>query len=146
MKIYEILIPALKSAFPNQEIRFSVPPNPVAVFPAACPEVGEVQIYDDDDEATVCIEYITHYHENCYDYGLTEAERFNRITENVIEFLLDLFDDTVLLYSYDKGRSGGGCISNFDGTIPDDTPGNADLFVWSKRIGYVPWGRATLSN
>ncbi len=133
MTLREVLVPALKAAFPGRELRVSNPPDPVIAFPAVCLEVGEVQIYDDGDEATVWIERITHYHVNPYDENMTDNERYRWITDHLIESLTALFADQMLLWSVDEGKRGG-CLWPFDGTIPPDTPKNADTFVWSRRI------------
>ena len=132
--IREVLVPALEAAFPASGMRAAPPPKPVAVFPAACAEVGDVQIYDDGDEATVVIEYVTHHHINPYDSAMTLSERAHWVTHEVVEFLRALFDDRVFLWSLQRGKSGGGWTQPYEGVIPDDVPEDADMFVWSRRI------------
>lgn len=135
MTLRDVLVPALQAVFPDRGLRVSDPPDPVVTFPAVCPEVGDVQIYDDGDEATVFIEWISHNHVNPYDEDMSDNERYRWITDNVIEYLTALFSDQVFLWSIDKGRGGGGWSWPFDGIIPSDTPESADTFVWSHRIG-----------
>jgi len=132
--IREVLLPALEAAFPASGVRIAAPPKPVAVFPAACSEVGDVQIYDDGDEATIVIENVTHHHTNPYDAGMTPGERAQWVTREVVGFLHALFDDRVFLWSRDQGRRGGGWRRPYEGVIPDDVPEDADMFVWSTRI------------
>lgn len=132
--IREVLVPTLKAAFSDFGVRFAEPPAPVAVFPAACSEVGDVQIYDDGDEATVVIENVTHHHTNPYDPEMNSSDRARWITNEVVEFLQTLFDDRVFLWSRRQGHGGGGCHWPFEGVIPDGVPDDADLFIWSKRI------------
>lgn len=132
--IRQLLLPALEAAFPSSGMRVSDPPEPVAVFPAACAEVGDVQIYDDGDEATVVIENGTHHHTNPYDAEMTSGERAQWVTREVVEFLRALFDDRVFLWSRQRGRCGGGWNQPYEGVIPDGLPEDADMFVWSRRV------------
>jgi hypothetical protein len=134
MAIRDVLVPALEGAFPTSGMRVAVHPEPVAVFPAACPEVGDVQIYDDGDEATVVIENVTHHHVNPYDAKMTPSERAEWVTHEVLVFLHALFEDRVFLWSRQKGKSGGGWQQPFERLIPDDVPRDADMFVWSRRV------------
>lgn len=130
----DVLVPALEAAFPDQPMRLSDPPQPIATFPGACPEVGCVQVFDDGDEATVVIENVTHHHVDCYDQALSESARFRRMATDVVEFLRELFADRVLLWSRDQGRGGGGWQRTFEGEIPKNVPEDADTFVWSRRL------------
>lgn len=132
--IREVLLPALEAAFPGSGLRVSDSTDAVAVFPAVCAEVWEVQIFDDDDEATVVIEHVTHHHSNPYDSQLTSRQRAEWVARQVVEFLLDLFDDRELFWAREQGSAGGGWTRPYDGTIPDGIPEDADLFVWSGRV------------
>ncbi|MHC9539942.1 MAG: hypothetical protein AB9903_10520 [Vulcanimicrobiota bacterium] len=60
--IRDVLLPKLMDRFPGRGLRTGAPPGLIAVFPAAHPEVGDLTIYDDGEEATVCIGTITHGH------------------------------------------------------------------------------------
>jgi hypothetical protein len=88
--ISEILVPALLQRFPDRGIRTGVPPDPIAIFPAADARVGDVHIWDDGDEATVAIGSLTHTHFNPYDQTLSPQRVAERVTEDVIQFLKDL--------------------------------------------------------
>jgi hypothetical protein len=128
------LAPALRAAFPDPHVRISAPPDPVAVFPAACAEVGEVVVYDDGDEATIIFWNVGHHHVQADDADLSEDERARWIAEQVVGFLRDLFADRVLLWSVEQGRGGGNWHRPWDGTIPAGVPDGADVFLWSRRI------------
>jgi hypothetical protein len=132
--IREVLVPALEATFPASGMRALAPPGPVAIFPAACAEVGDVQIYDDGDEATVVIENVTHHHTNPYDTDMTPHERAEWVTQEVVAFLHALFDDRVFLWSRQQGKGGGGWQQPYEGVIPDDVPEDVDMFVWSRRV------------
>jgi hypothetical protein len=84
------------------------------VFPAAHPEVGDVSIWDDGDEATVAVGEITHGHFNPYDASLTPEETANRVAENVVAFLGDLFADGVLLWKTPGSGAGGWRVLGLD--------------------------------
>ena len=55
-----LLLPVLETDFPNRGLRAGEPPDPIAAFPAAHTEVGDVNIYDDGNEAMVSVGQITH--------------------------------------------------------------------------------------
>src|SRR5688572_20645563 len=101
--IRDRLIPALKREFAGWEIQFDSPPQAIATFPSAQPNVGRVLVYDHGHEATVLIEKITHGHFNPYDDELSESERDEMVTDDVIDFLKALFSDRVLLHSRADG-------------------------------------------
>lgn len=130
----DALLPALGAAFPASGMRTEPAPGPVAVFPAACAEVGDVLVYDDGDEATVLIEHVTHHHVNPDDPEMTANERARGISLEVVAFLRALFADRVFLWSRQQGKAGGGWTQPYEGVTPDDTPEDADTFVWSRRV------------
>jgi hypothetical protein len=80
------------------------------------------------------IENITHHHVTPDDETLNAEERCRWITEEVAEFLMQLFADQVFLWSINKGAGGGGWKLPFDGEIPADVHSGADMFVWSRRL------------
>jgi len=131
--IREILVPVLRDRFHERGLKFGIPPDPIAIFPAAHVAVGDVSIWDDGDEATLGIGDITHHHFNPYDSTLTEEAAARWITEEVVGFLEKLFADRVLLQ---KGRtSNWGSMEWFaeDEPIPPIRDG-ADAFLWSGPI------------
>ncbi|MEQ8768625.1 MAG: hypothetical protein RL885_32260 [Planctomycetota bacterium] len=130
--IREILVPALEAAFPSMGMCCGEPPDPVVVFPAICPEVGDVQIYDDGDEATIYIENVTHEHVNPYDSEMPPDGRTRWITDNVTRFLRALFDDRIVLFVMQD--EGGGGWQSIDDIPREQLPRDADVFVWSKRL------------
>lgn len=132
MGLRDSLLSALVNAFPDHDLRTSDSPDPVAVFHAACPEVGELLIYGDDDEAIIEIGNITHGHFSIYDETMGLDARHCAISEEVVGFLRELFADKVLLWTLGKGRSGGWSMP-FEGRVPSDVPSEAKVFVWSGR-------------
>jgi hypothetical protein len=133
MMLSDILIPALQEAFPSRGLRVASPPDPIATFPAACEQVGDLLILDHHQEATVVIGNITHFHVNPYDQDLSDEQRFRWITEGIVEFLDALFADEVLVWCYSGGQGTGGW-RYLDGTIPNGAPVGVECFVWSDRL------------
>src|SRR6478609_2869103 len=88
-------------------MRFGEPPDPVVVFSALHREVGDVSVHDAGDDATIHIGSITHGHISAYPKAATEQEQFEQVTEEVVDFLRDLFSDRVVLHCSADGRSGG---------------------------------------
>ena len=129
--IRDRLIPALKSEFAGLEIAFNAPPQPTATFPAAQQAGGRIFVYDDSDEATVLIENITHGHFNPYDGKLSEAQRDERVTDDVVDFLKALFSDRVVLHcSADKHRGGWMRLDLKEG--PVELSPAFQYFLWSR--------------
>jgi hypothetical protein len=129
--IRDYLIPALKEEFSGWEISYDSPPNPVATFPAAQEQVGKVFICDDGDEATVCIEKITHGHFNDYDAVSGSVEKEKAIVQSVIDFLKALFSDRVLLFT-NPDNSAGGWIMVDGNDGPVELSRSHRYFLWSK--------------
>ena len=136
MTIADVLVPMVKAMYPDRKPRFGSAPEPIVVFPAACPDVGDLSIYDDGEEATVAIENVTHHHVNNYDAELSQEERIRRIAQRVVTFLDSLFSDSVLLWSIDRGQRMGGwrLLPDDEEEIVDDLPDEADVFLWSQRL------------
>jgi hypothetical protein len=129
--IRDLLIPALKREFSDRQIDFSPEAPAIAAFPASQQAVGRVVIYDDGDEATLCVENISHGHFNPYDQSLTDEEREKVIVEDVIEFLKALFSDRVLLHTSADHRIGGWTRLDL-AEEPIRLSPSESYFLWSK--------------
>ena len=112
---------------------YSETKNPIATIQAAHPDVGDVLIYDDEDEATVFVGDITHNHYNPYDETLSQEQVDNAVTEDVIEFLEALFRDKILMWK--TGRGGGGSTHIEHEENIDKIVENNKAFLWSGPIG-----------
>ena len=73
--IRDRLIPALEAAFAGSDMQIDPENNPIARFPGVQKQVGDVLIYDDGDEATVCVDNISHGHFNPYDETISQEQR-----------------------------------------------------------------------
>jgi hypothetical protein len=129
--IADSLIPALKEKFPDSGMRCGAPPDPIAVFPAAHPEVGEVTIFDDGDEVIVSIGEITHGHFGAYEAGLSQEQVHEAVTASVVAFLGDLFADKVVLWHVRPGGASGWYY-------PSEVPKSADASGCLGRLFRVP--------
>ena len=129
--IRDLLLPALQRQFADRGPQAGNSTNAIAVFPAAHDAVGDLTILDDGDEATIFVGNITHLHLDGDSSPMSNVEE--RITDEVISFLHELFADRILLY---RSRAPG-----HDGSMP---PGDgqdfslispSDLtYVWSGPI------------
>ena len=118
----------LLAGFPNRGLRLGEPPGPCAVFSAIHPEVGDIEISDDGDEVTVVVGHFTHKHFDNYDTGLSEAEVAERIAQDVVSFLEDLFSDKIVLWGSHRGT--GGCYER-DQKPPRFFGRRRKKYVWS---------------
>jgi hypothetical protein len=136
--IKDSILAELKRRFPDQSYSVGDDARTVAVFPAAHTQVGNVTIWDDGDEATVFIENITHGHFTSYDETLSKQEREKVVTEDVVDFLSELFADRVLLWTSESGRSGGWKM--LQGQSPAELMHEkAKCFLWSGPIKRGRW-------
>jgi hypothetical protein len=126
--ISDVLIPKLRERFADRGLQVGVPPEPCAVFTAINPDVGDIVISDDGFELTLEAGRFTHSHFYNYDQDLSETEKAERISEDVVQFLDDLFADRIVLW---------GSNDSSGGWYPRDEPrsgfwsGRGELYVWS---------------
>ena len=132
--IREVMLPELQSRFPNRGMRAGESINQIGIFPAAHGEVGDLQIWDDGDEATIYIGSITHGHFDSDDRTLAEANSARCISDEVVEFLELLFADRVLIHKSRTDGSDGWEV--FDSDDFSDARLNVTdrTYVWSGPI------------
>jgi hypothetical protein len=126
----DYLIPKLQERFPGRGLRIGRPPDPCAVFPAMHPEVGDVVIQDDGSELTLIAGNFTHGHFSNYDTKLTQQQKEERIAEDVVRFLEDLFADRIALWGSHRGV-GGWCKR--------DLPSESELRLLMDRAKKCVW-------
>jgi hypothetical protein len=125
--ISHFLIPRLQDSFGHRGLRIGNSPDPIAVFPAIHPSVGDIQIFDDGDEITLIAGDFTHGHFNCWDNESFISEKAIRITNDVINFLDKLFADQIILWGSHK--SGGGWRPIDSESFEEDN--SSEEYVWS---------------
>src|SRR4051812_35246246 len=123
--ITERLIPRLQQRFPDRSLKVGAPPAAVAIFAAAHPDVGDVQIFDDGSEVTLIAGKFTHGHFSYFDSKSLE-EAAENIVQNVIDFLDQLFADQIILWGSHRG--GGGWFDRDHGQASSE---KGPLYVWS---------------
>ena len=126
-----LLLPQLRSRFPAHGLHLDPEGAPFAIFEAAHPEVGNVEIYDDGDELTLVLGNFTHTHFSSYDEGLCEAEQGRRIADSVVDFLEELFADRVELFGTHLGTGGFRLLSDGKRGIFSKVFFGRKSYVWS---------------
>jgi hypothetical protein len=125
----EKLIPKLQRRFGDRNLRVGSPPSPCAVFPAAYPEFGDIQIYDDGDELTLVAGNFTHGHFSNYDENLSVEQKSEAITDAVVQFLEQVFADEVVFWG--SHEAAGGWHKRGESS---EWQGGAEEFAWSGPI------------
>jgi hypothetical protein len=128
----EKLIPILLARFPGRGFRLHQGKQPVASFPAAHPEFGDLQIHDDEEELTISVGHLTHGHFSPNDYREPLEKREEEVINRVIEFLDAVFNDQVEFWS--AGKMGGW---HRLGEEPAVRRTDARRYVWSGPLARV---------
>ena len=127
------LKPRLLARFPERGLRLHVGREPVASFPAAHPEVGDLRIDDDGDELTISVGQLTHGHFAPINYQRSEQEKEEELIERVLEFLDEVFHDRIEFWT--AGKCGGWHPRGGDALAPGP---NMRRFVWSGPVTPAP--------
>jgi hypothetical protein len=122
----------LKRRFPARAFAFDEPPRPVASLPSPCPGLGQMDICDDGDEATVFFN-ATHGHFGCEDEALSIEQREQRIADDVVAFLDALFDDRVVVWQVLGGLGGGWRVLQSGEAVPAPSVARRQ-FLWTREI------------
>jgi hypothetical protein len=108
MEIREVLVSALTDRFADRGMRVGAPPGPIATFPATHPAVGDVSVAEAGTfSAIVQVGEIVWNHVHSYDDHLEADERLQRLTQEVVRFLEELFADRLLFWRSTDGRNAG---------------------------------------
>ena len=131
MQISSLLIDQIPTRLPGVSFRAGNTPDAVVVFPAAHPDFGNVEIYDDGDELTVYVGNFTHSHFSNYS-DASDAEKAKEIVDSTISFLSDIFKDHLVFWGSHNSRGGG--------LRRDELPNpgfstKGPLYVWSGPCG-----------
>jgi hypothetical protein len=130
--IRDRLISALKQRFPELPFAFDEPPKPVASLQSPCQALGEMDICDDGDEATVYFT-ATHGHFSCYDESLSVEQREQEIADDVLTFLDSLFSDRVVVWQVLGGLAGGWRVLQPGEIAPSPSVARRQ-FLWTREI------------
>lgn len=130
--LFDLLIPRLKAAQSFPALEVCAGPPEYLLFRAVHPDVGDVQIYDDEDELTIVFGNFTHCH-----YGEWTAatdEWVGEAVDAVIADLEALFGDRLMMWGTHKG--GGGIVREREHGQTLWEPGEP-LFVWSGPLRHA---------
>jgi hypothetical protein len=125
----EKLIARLSARFPNRGLRLHQGKHPVASFPAAHTEVGDLRIDDDGNELTIFVGQLTHGHFSPTTYRAPSQQNDEELIERVIAFLDEVFNDQIEFWA--AGRMGGW---HPRGQEPSVQRPNMRRFVWSGPV------------
>ena len=123
------LVKRLREKFPERSFVFAEPPGLVVTVPPDHPEVGAIEIYDEDDELTVYVGRFTHSHFSPYNYtGFSHDELVIELVEDTVSFLSDIFSDKIVFWG--AHNSSGGTYRVGDASKSPIEPWGP-RFVWS---------------
>ena len=133
--IRDSLVPALRERYPDVAFTFLDTAQPFARVACPCSDLGDLEIYDDGDEATVAITKITHSHFNPYS-KMPDDPRDAWVTDAVLDYLDALFSDRLLLYSTPDRRQAGSQHHEtpIDRSQPVVGTEQYDCYVWSGPV------------
>jgi len=119
--------------FANRDIQLHAGTHPVVTIPPIHASWEPIEIWDDEDEATVHFGSFTHIHFGNYDEELTVEQREEQIILEVADFLENVFADKIEFFRMRFG--GGGCgplasQSNWSRRLF----GRRQAFVWSGPV------------
>jgi hypothetical protein len=119
------LIPRLLARFGTLGVRIHDGKQPVATFPAAHADVGDLNIFDDEMELMVDVGNLTHGHFLPRNHEAPQEEREEEVIEQVMAFLDAVFDDQIEFWRSDIA---GGWHSRGGG---EPIGPNARRYTWS---------------
>ncbi|TPW21856.1 MAG: hypothetical protein FD126_277 [Elusimicrobia bacterium] len=128
------LLPLLRQHYP--EARYDGSDPKLIVTFAGPPEVGDLQVWDDGDEATMAIGKLTHVHITAYeslpyDPNISEEEIAKRVTEEVLKFLEGFFAERIVVWTETaKKIASVGSIE----AMPVPLPEGDEAFSWKGRL------------
>jgi hypothetical protein len=103
MEVGDMLLARLAAAFAGEARRPDG--ESILIFPAKHPEVGDLVIYADGDEAIVRLGRITRRHFYNDDPDASPRQRAEKVAEEVLRYLDRVFSDRIEFYG--AGSSGG---------------------------------------
>ena len=129
--LLKVLIGKLQNVFPNTIFSVNEDHRQITI-PENYPGFGDVLIRDDGIEMTVYVGKFTHSHTSPQEDDLSDEDKTDTITDEVIDLLQNLFDDQLVLWRGDKG--GGFYHKDAPLNLRRRLPKDGEKWVWSGPI------------
>jgi hypothetical protein len=139
MTFSQKLIRKLRARFANRGVRVHKGKEPIVSLPARHPEVGSLQIRGDENELTVYVGDLTHYHIYPPLEGPAD-EKERRLIDHLIANLQEVFEDQIVFWVGDQIE--GCCPLALEGETEKTffpIPDGARRYVWSGPLN-PPYG------
>lgn len=141
MALRDILVPALRERYRDRRVQLfaDAERGPLARFPAAHPEIGDLELAASARDTGVNVRIGDVLHDDFYslDTHLTDAERHRRVMEEVVRFLDELFADRLLFWKGTDGDAFGwrerGITGSLDPLVLDNR--RYLVYLWSHPLG-----------
>jgi hypothetical protein len=139
MGIRNILVPLLVERFKDRGLRIGTPSEPIAIFPAAHSDVGDVRVSEGKGGGVdVSVGDVARDHFfNPYEEERDTGEAAEGIARNVVRFLQELFADRLLMWRSTDGRTKGwrerGDAGHTAPLVVDDR--GYYTYIWSRPLG-----------
>ena len=139
MAIRDILVPVLVERFKDRGLRVGTPSEPIAIFPAAHSDVGDVRVSEGKGGGVdVAVGDVARDHFfNPYEEERGTSEAAEGIARNVVRFLEELFADRLLMWRSADGRTKGwrerGEAGHTAPLVVDDRA--YYTYIWSRPLG-----------
>jgi hypothetical protein len=139
MAIRDILVQVFVERFKDRGLRLGTPPDPIAIFPAAHPDVGDVSVSEGNGGgADVAVGDVARDHFfNPYEEERDTSEAAEGIARNVVRFLQELFADRLQMWRSTDGRTKGwrerGDAGHTAPLVVDDRA--YYTYFWSRPLG-----------
>jgi hypothetical protein len=103
----ERVLARLRCEFPDRAFRVRPEPHVLVSIASPHPDVGVLALQSDGKELILCLGEFTHLHLACYEADLDVGAREQRVVDQAIHWLREVFADRVEFYG--STGSGGGC-------------------------------------
>lgn len=139
MAIRDLLVDTIRHRYADRSVELveGGERGPVARFPAAHPDVGDLHVDTGAFGVDVHIDDILHDSFHSYDAHLDDGERNQRLLSEVLRFLDELFADRLLFWKAAEGPGIGwrerGVTGSFDPLVMDDRVYR--VYLWSRPLG-----------
>ena len=136
--LLELTTAKLKEKFSDLQFEINKEYSSITI-PAKIKKIGDFVIVDDKIELTVYIGSLTHCHFDCYEENYSKSQKQEYIVESVIDFLIDLFNNEIIVWKYNDSSGGfyyiKGNEAEQDTPLEDplDNP-KVEKYTWSEHL------------